>query len=156
MLRRIIYTKSKLKCCRDVGAGETVVYSPSEREFIFSMDEIKFFMSLDSWKNKYAKILRRGIKKLADEECGGMGTPFLCFFSFVIVKVEEIVIDIIPEEVFVAKNVERILKMRSRGTAHIYGLSMKDFNERMKDLDYTAKQAAELLRLYKLGIVKTK
>lgn len=154
MIRRIIYTTSDLKCCRE--SDDDVVYTPSSRKFIFNEDKLKFTMKLHIWKDKFSKLIKKMVKQLADDECSGMGTPYLCYFNFIVDKVEELILEEIPEELYVTKKVERVLKMRDRGSVHIYGLNLKEFNKRMSDLDYTHNQAAELIRLYKLGIVKTK
>jgi len=61
-----------------------------------------------------------------------------------------------PEEIFVTGVVFRIIRMRSRGKYHIYGLDDKEYYKRMTEKGFTNKQSDELLKLFKEGLVKTK
>ena len=61
----------------------------------------------------------------------------------------------LPEEVFVTGVVYRIIRQRSRGQVHIYGLTNKQYFSKMSEKGYTQTQARQLLKLFIEGKVKT-
>lgn len=60
------------------------------------------------------------------------------------------------EELIVTSVVYKILRMRARGQWHIYGLTDKQFYERMAKYEYNQTRSKELLKMFKDGRIKTK
>lgn len=92
----------------------------------------------------------------ADEPIQYKKINIVCGGTFCAVNITGTPFDFKILEQFVTGIVYRILKQRARGTWHIYGLTIKEFHDKMRKHGYTIKESNELMRLYKQDKVKTK
>ena len=95
-----------------------------------------------------------------------VGAPFpfdyknvntICVASICATNIIGIPFDYSVLDVSVTGTVYRILRMAARGHVHIYGLSDKQFYDRMNKTreKYNKKQSDELLKLFKQGLITT-
>lgn len=113
MIRRTLFAISKMECCRN---GD-VVYSPAPRDTEYNDQQKIFDTTIEEWKEIEGQRVEEEVKKLAEEECKGMGTPRLCNFNFQIIRAEEIAIApryIIEQIEMLEKEVEKLEKSIER------------------------------------------
>ena len=96
--------------------------------------------ALKQWATAKSKI---AAGQISYDECTDWGVSLTPCKVKVTDLVYNQVIDIIP------KFIRKILKMRARGSSHIYGLTQKQYHSRMKNHGYTQEQSREILKQYK-------
>ena len=80
-----------------------------------------------------------------------------CIKKSYIINVKSINLETKPlEELIVTGVVYKILRMRARGQWHIYGLTDKQFFERMSKYDYNKTRSMEMLKMFTEDRIKTK
>lgn len=153
MYTRIIRFKTTFDCCYE-GVPQLGKY---ERKAVHEIEyNEEFFakpnVSLSIWAERIMKKVSKTNMKISCEELSK--TMYPCDFRNEIILLDE---KYTEEEISVTGTVYRILRMGARGRAHIYGLSDKEFYDRMSKVreQYNHKQADELLKLFKEGLVTT-
>lgn len=151
---RTVKFETSFDCCY-AGIPQLGKYDRIATHRISYTKRFKFrpIISLKTWSDR---AMNRIAKKNTEISCAELGINMIpCDLKH---KVIELLEKYIPEEVFVSGVVFRILRMRNRGQYHIYGLTNKEFFDRMSKTaeKYTREESLGLLRLFKEGKVKTK
>jgi len=136
----------EIACCRD----GVEIYNPAPKTVFREVRKIYFKEPLNKWKKRIERLIDKKYREMAKKECNKVGTRKLCMFDIVFTVSEKL-------EKVVTGSTYRILRMAARGKAHIYGLSDKEYYNRMSKTreKYTKNQSIELLRLFKEGLITT-
>lgn len=136
----------EIVCCKD----GLPIYQPAPRTIIGGDTKTHFKELFYRWKKRIEMALDKKYREIAGKECYLVGSRRLCLFDMKVTFSEEL-------ENVVSGTVYRILRMGARGKVHIYGLSSKEFHDRMSHVKekYNNKHADELLMLFKQGLVTT-
>lgn len=151
-IRKTVFKLTFLCCYADgtsVNAGKPTIIDIEIQDEYATYNEMKQ-KTLFRWSQQLIKETK---ERISDTECQDWSSSlFGCKTKVSDLKYWEE----LPEEIYVTGVVYRIIRMRARGVVHIYGLTDKQYFDRMSEKGYTHTQARELLMLFKEGKVKTK
>lgn len=151
-VRLVKYSLSFVCCYSDGTASNankpTVVNVEVENKFKTLRNMHK--LNLRTWA---LKLIKESSTRISNAECQDWSSSLWgCRIKQKDIKYWEE----LPEEIFVTGVVYRILKQRARGQWHIYGLTDKQFYERMLEKGFNKKQSKEMLKMFKEDRIKTK
>lgn len=145
---RNVRATATFDCCYPATQSIVMPKSAERKVFITQNFTLTPRKTLINWAKD---IVRKKVRETGDESCAVHSLDVCKKITIVDIDYWEE----LPKEVFVAGVVYRIIRQRSRGQVHIYGLTNKQYFSKMSEKGYTQTQARQLLKLFSEGKVKT-